>query len=92
MPLISYVPLIFFRFADNVVESSDGTLYFSVASSEFSFHDWQLDVLDTKSNGRLLKYEPSLNETTILLDNLGCANGIAVSPDQDYLVVCETWK
>ncbi|XP_004288991.1 PREDICTED: protein STRICTOSIDINE SYNTHASE-LIKE 4-like [Fragaria vesca subsp. vesca] len=80
------------RFADDVIEASDGSLYFSVASTKFGLHDWYLDVLEAKPHGQLLKYDPSSNETSILLEGLAFANGVAVSKDQDYLVVCETWK
>ncbi|XP_055810660.1 protein STRICTOSIDINE SYNTHASE-LIKE 4-like isoform X2 [Solanum dulcamara] len=80
------------RFADDVVESSDGSLYFSVASTKFGFHEWLLDVLEAKPHGQLLKYNPSLNQTYVILDNLAFANGVALSADQDYLVVCESWK
>ncbi|KAL9362344.1 hypothetical protein Peur_045129 [Populus x canadensis] len=80
------------RFADEVIESSDGSLYFSVASTKFGFHDWYLDVLEAKPHGQLLKYDPSLNETSILLDGLCFPNGVALSREEDYLVFCETWK
>ncbi|KAM1605708.1 hypothetical protein PS2_026414 [Malus domestica] len=80
------------RFADDVIEGPDGSLYFSVASTKFGLHDWYLDMLEAKPHGQLLKYDPSSGETSILLDHLGFANGVAVSKDQDYLVVCETWK
>ncbi|TQD93722.1 hypothetical protein C1H46_020726 [Malus baccata] len=77
---------------DDVIEGPDGSLYFSVASTKFGLHDWYLDVLEAKPHGQLLKYDPSSRETSVLLDHLGFANGVAVSKDQDYLVVCETWK
>ncbi|KAK9948116.1 hypothetical protein M0R45_003704 [Rubus argutus] len=80
------------RFADDVIEASDGSLYFSVASTKFGLHNWYLDVLEAKPHGQLLKFDPLSNETSILLDGLGFANGVAVSKDQDFLVVCETWK
>ncbi|KAJ4708761.1 Strictosidine synthase [Melia azedarach] len=79
-------------FADDVIAASDGNLYFSVASTKFGPEDWYLDLLEAKPHGQLLKYDPSLNETSILLDGLGFANGVALSRDEDYLVVCETWK
>lgn len=75
-----------------MVEASDGNLYFSVASTKFGFLEWYLDVLEAKPHGQLLKYDPSLNQTSVLLDNLAFANGVALSADQDYLVVCESWK
>lgn len=80
------------RFADDVIEASDGSLYFSVASTKFDLHSWYLDVLEAKPHGQLLKYDPSSSETSILLEDLAFANGVALSRDQDYLVVCETWK
>ncbi|CAK9159216.1 unnamed protein product [Ilex paraguariensis] len=80
------------RFADDVIEAVDGSLYFSVASTKFGLHEWYLDVLEARPHGQLLKYDPSLNQTSILLDNLCFANGVALSPNQDFLVVCETWK
>ncbi|XP_073157100.1 protein STRICTOSIDINE SYNTHASE-LIKE 4-like [Henckelia pumila] len=80
------------RLADDVIESSDGMLYFSDASTKFGLHEWHLDVLEARPHGRVLKYDPQLNETSIVLDKLAFANGVALSADQDFLVVCETWK
>lgn len=81
-----------YRFADDVVEASDGSLYFSVPSTKFGLHEWYLDVLEAKPHGQLLKYNPSLNKTSVILHDLAFANGVALSADQDYLIVCETWK
>ncbi|KAI8553312.1 hypothetical protein RHMOL_Rhmol05G0005100 [Rhododendron molle] len=80
------------RFADDVIEAPDGRLYFSIASTKFGLHDWYFDVLEAKPHGQLLQYDPALNETLIVLDGLCFANGVADSVDQDYLVVCKTWK
>lgn len=80
------------NFADDVIEGSDGTIYFSDGSSKFKLHEWHLDVLEAKPHGQLLKYDPSTKETSILLDNLAFANGVALSKDEEFLVICETWK
>ncbi|XVE70724.1 hypothetical protein DITRI_Ditri10aG0093700 [Diplodiscus trichospermus] len=80
------------RFADDVIEASDGSLYFSVASTKFQLNNWYLDVLEAKPHGQLLKYDPTTGETSIVLDGLGFANGVALSEEEDYLVVCETWR
>ena len=84
--------IIWIRFADDVIEASDGSLYFSVASSKFGLHHWYLDLLEAKPHGQLLKYDSLLNETSIILDNLVFPNGVALSQDEDFLVVCEPWK
>jgi sugar lactone lactonase YvrE len=80
------------RFADDVKEASDGNIYFSVGSTKFGLHNWYLDLLEARPHGQLLKYNPMSNETAIVLDDLFFANGVALSKDEDYLVVCETWK
>lgn len=67
-------------------------MYCSVASTKFGLHNWYLDVLEAKPHGQLLQYNPSSMETSVVLDDLCFANGVALSMDQDYLVVCETWK
>ncbi|XP_077230300.1 protein STRICTOSIDINE SYNTHASE-LIKE 4-like [Tasmannia lanceolata] len=80
------------RFADDVIEASDGSVYFSDASTKFGLHEWTLDFLEAKPHGRLLKYDPSTKKTSVLLPSLCFANGVALSQNEDFLVVCETWK
>ncbi|KAJ7979231.1 Strictosidine synthase [Quillaja saponaria] len=89
--LVSHVNGSKLRFADDVIEASDGGLYFSVASTKFELHNWYLDVLEAKPHGQLIKYDPSSNETSVVLDKLAFANGVALSKEEDYLVICETW-
>ncbi|KAK7411848.1 hypothetical protein VNO78_03291 [Psophocarpus tetragonolobus] len=47
---------------------------------------------EARPHGQVLKYNPTSNETVIVLDNLAFANGVALSKDEDFLVICETWK
>ncbi|KAJ4834717.1 hypothetical protein Tsubulata_007672 [Turnera subulata] len=77
---------------DAVVEASDGSLYFTDASSKFGLEEWYLDFLEAKPHGKLLKYDPSSHETSLVLDDLCFPNGVALSRDEDYLIFCETWK
>ncbi|XP_072971668.1 protein STRICTOSIDINE SYNTHASE-LIKE 4-like isoform X2 [Typha angustifolia] len=81
-----------FRLTDDVVEASDGSVYFTDGSSKFGLHDWILDLLEAKPHGRLLKYDPFTGKTCALLDALYFANGVALSQGEDFLVVCETWR
>ncbi|XP_074280788.1 uncharacterized protein LOC141605793 [Silene latifolia] len=80
------------NFADDVIEAKDGNLYFSVASTKYGFREWNLDVLEAIPHGQLLKYNPKTDQVSLLLDNLGFANGVALSKDEDYLLICESWK
>jgi sugar lactone lactonase YvrE len=78
------------RFADDLDIAADGTVYFSDASTHFGFRDFVLDVIEHRPNGRLLAYDPKTGATRVVLDGLYFANGIAVSDDQTYVLVCES--
>ena len=45
-----------------------------------------------RRHGRLLRYEPTADETTVLADGLQFANGVAVGPDERYVLVNETGR
>jgi sugar lactone lactonase YvrE len=79
-----------FRLTDDVDIAADGTIYFSDASDKFGIAEFHLDALEHGANGRLLAYEPASGTTRLLLDGLYFANGVAVSPDQSFVLVAET--
>lgn len=81
-----------FRFTDDVDIAADGTIYFSDASHKFYQSEYRLDAIEHRPNGRLLAYDPETRETAVLLKDLYFANGVAVSPDQQFVLVNETWK
>ena len=77
-----------FMLTDDLDIGSDGTIYFSDASSVNNLgnhtNDWG------QPNGRLLSYNPNTGITLLLLDSLYFANGVALSNDESYLLVNET--
>jgi sugar lactone lactonase YvrE len=81
-----------FGLADDLDIAADGTVYFSDATTKYTRESYLLDMIEHGSHGRLLAYEPSNRTTTVLLDGLSFANGVAVSPDQSFVLVCESWK
>ncbi|HEY8553225.1 MAG TPA: SMP-30/gluconolactonase/LRE family protein [Burkholderiales bacterium] len=81
-----------FRLVDDVAIGRDGTIYFTDASHKFSLGDLLNDFLEHGANGRLLAYDPTTRATRLLLGDLYFANGVAVSPDQTFLLVNETSK
>jgi sugar lactone lactonase YvrE len=70
--------------------AADGTIYFTDASSKFPLSNFTADILEHGPNGRLLAYDPKTRTTRTLLGNLSFANGVAVSPDQSFVLVVET--
>jgi sugar lactone lactonase YvrE len=91
VPIVSPASAIV-RFADAAIEASDGTVYFSDGSARFSLDRWILDYMEASSAGRLLKYDPSTSKVSVVLDNLAFANGVALSQDETFIIVCESWK
>lgn len=84
-------------YADDVAVAKNGMVYFSDASSKFKAEDWGgtyetslLDILEHGGHGRVFRYDPFSNQTTLVMDGLNFANGVAVSEDQQYLLVSET--
>jgi sugar lactone lactonase YvrE len=81
-----------FAFADDLDIASDGKIYFSDASFTYNQPDYRLDLLEARGNGRLLVFDPATGETTKLLGNLYFANGIALSQNEDFVLVNETGR
>ena len=80
-----------FLFVDDVAVSPDGRhAYFSDASSKFGLKEFVLDVLEHAGNGRLLEFDFETGKTRTVLGGLQFANGVAVSPAGDYVLVNET--
>lgn len=80
-----------FGFIDDVdVSRDDGRIYFSDASHKFGYGHHIEDTLEHGANGRLLRYDPASGSTETLLKGLHFANGVALGPDEAYVLVNET--
>jgi hypothetical protein len=78
------------HFADDLDIASDGSIYFTDASQRHRSHDLMQEVWELQPTGRLIKYDPHTNATTIVLDSLRFANGVALGPNEEYVLVNET--
>jgi sugar lactone lactonase YvrE len=79
-----------FQLTDDVDVAPDGRVYFTDASDKFGDEDLQLDLLEGRGNGALYRYDPVTGATERLIDDLHFANGVAVSPDGQYVLLNET--
>ena len=68
----------------------DGTVYFTEASSKYPMSKFSSDILEHGPNGRLLAFDPKTQLTRTVLNDIHFANGVAVSPDQSFVLVAET--
>jgi sugar lactone lactonase YvrE len=82
-----------FGFTDDVDVSADGeTLYFTDASHKFGHTEVLADFMEHGPNGRFLSYHLPTGRTTVLARDLHFPNGVAVGPDDAYVLVTETAK
>ena len=77
------------NFADDLAIASDGAIYFSDASTKFTNVESVADLFEHRPNGRLLVYKPATGKTHLLLDKLYFPNGVALSPDEHFLLFNE---
>lgn len=87
------------RYADAVVVAKNGKIYFSDASRRFAPREWGgtfeaavLDILEQRATGRILEYNPANQRTRVVAQGLSFANGVALSEDQQTLLVAETGR
>ena len=81
-----------FRITNDLDVAKDDTIYFTDASSRFPLTNYKADILEHQSTGRLLTYDPVTRKSHVLLGGLSFANGVALSPDQSFVLVNETGK
>ncbi|KAG5534506.1 hypothetical protein RHGRI_022581 [Rhododendron griersonianum] len=79
-----------FKLTDGVDITDEGMIYFTDASSKHDLNEVTWDIMEGRPYGRFMSYDPSTKQTQVLVRDLYFANGVAVSPDQQFVVFCET--
>ncbi|MDH3338030.1 MAG: SMP-30/gluconolactonase/LRE family protein [Gammaproteobacteria bacterium] len=84
-------------YADDVAVGNDGTVYFSEASTKFGAAEFDgtyegslLDIMEHGGHGQVIEFRPITGEARVIIDGLNFANGVAISDDQQYLLIAET--
>jgi len=85
------------RFADDVDVAADGRIFFSDATTRFGAKEHGgthaaslLDLVEHGHAGRLLVHDPRTGKTSTVATGFSFANGVAVSADQEFVVLSET--
>jgi len=80
-----------FGFTDDVtVDKAGRYAYFSDASSRWGYGQDGEAIMEHGGDGRLLRYDFQRKTTEVLADGLEFANGVALGPDEAYVLVNET--
>ncbi len=80
------------RFVDDLDIAEDGTIWFSDVSTRFSVEDAMLDLLEGSATGRLFSFNPTNNVLKLHIEDLFFANGVALGPDETFVLVNETGR
>lgn len=78
------------NFVDDLDIDSSGIIYFSDASAKYGFDQVIADMMERRPHGALYSYNPQNQNTSLLLDDLYFANGVAISENEDFLFINET--
>ena len=76
-------------FCNNAAIASDGTIWFSDSSRHFGIDQWKDDFVQNTRTGRLMRLATD-GSIVVVLDGLAFANGVALSPAEDFVAVAET--
>jgi sugar lactone lactonase YvrE len=80
-----------FGFPDDLTVTKDGSkVYFTDASSKFGYGRSTEDIVEHEGHGRFLVYDFTTGKTAVLLRGLQFANGVALGPDEEFVLVNET--
>ncbi|MGB5313179.1 MAG: SMP-30/gluconolactonase/LRE family protein [Polyangiales bacterium] len=80
------------HFTDDVDVDSQNVAWFSDASLKWNYDQTMHGVLESRAYGRLLSYDIGSGQCSVVLTGLYFANGVAVSPDETFVLVNETWR
>lgn len=90
-PIVTEVegkPLLFTNDMD--IDELKDVIYFTDTSTNFRRRHFMPSILTGDNTGRLMKYDKSSKEVSILLNGLAFANGVALSKDRSFVLVAET--
>jgi len=81
-----------FGFTNDLEVAADGRIYFTDASSRFGADEYLHDLLEARPHGRFLVHDPATGATRVLAAGLYFANGVALSADESFAVLAETYR
>lgn len=77
------------RLFNSVAVAKNGDIYWTESTSDAELQDGVFTLFMNPS-GRLFRYDRKTKQNTVLLDRLYFANGLALSPNEDFVLVVET--
>lgn len=79
-----------YKVPDDLAIAGDGKIYFSDISSKWTLEEAGYAMMEDNPLGVLVCYDPATQSSSVVLDNMHLSNGVAMGPDDEYVLVNET--
>ncbi|MFC5289051.1 SMP-30/gluconolactonase/LRE family protein [Actinokineospora guangxiensis] len=76
---------------NNAAVAADGTVYFTDSTRRFELAHWKADLLEHTGTGSFLRRTPD-GAVETLRTGLQFPNGVALAPDESFVVFAEMWE
>ncbi len=80
------------RLPDDLDIAPDGRIFFSEATVRFDMHEWMVDALEARGNGRIICHDPRDGSTRTVIPGVRFANGVCVAHDGRSVLFASTWS
>lgn len=77
-------------FGNDVERLPGGDFFFTDSDFKWRRRDFPYILLESSPNGRLMWFNPVTRFSNVALFNLYFPNGIQLSPDQEFMLICES--
>tara|TARA_B100000767_G_scaffold273217_1_gene302765 strand:+ start:515 stop:1588 length:1074 start_codon:yes stop_codon:yes gene_type:complete len=77
-------------FADDLAITKEGIIYFSDATQR-NATEVENEFWEQRATGRIISYDINTGESSIVLDNLFFANGVALDSNEEFILINETF-
>lgn len=75
---------------NDMVPLSNDSVFFTDMSDKYGFHEVEEEVVEGRPHGRLFHYNPTDKSLRVVLESLHSPNGMAVGPDEQFVLFPET--
>ena len=78
------------RAADDLDVAPDGSVYFSDFSSRYQASEYVAEILESRPNGRILRWDPARGNVTVAAKNYSFPNGVCTAHDGESILIAAT--
>ncbi|KAG8184349.1 hypothetical protein JTE90_006752 [Oedothorax gibbosus] len=77
------------KFPDDLDIDDEGNIYFTDASTKWDLTTMYYLMFEYEAGGRVIRFNMHTRESEVLMKNLNFPNGVQLSKDKKFLLVCE---